>query len=258
MRANDLSGVDGFLFDMDGVWFVGDRAIPGAARTLARIRELCKPLRIVTNTTTQTREQLSQKLRDLGFDIRPDEIINSVQAAVLYLKSQEAHSCHLLVADDIRPLFAPFPSSLTPDYVVIGDIGEHWSYTVLNQAFRMVMEGARILALHKGRFWQVEDGLRLDIGAFVAGLEYATGTDAVVAGKPSRTMFDAALADMGVDAGAAIMVGDDVRSDVGGAMAAGIRGVLVKTGKYREPLVKASGVVPDLLIDSVADLARLI
>jgi len=258
MRPEALASVDGFLFDMDGVWFVGDHAVPGAAQTLARIRELCKPLRIVTNTTTRTREQLSQRLRGLGFDIRPDEIINSVQAAVLYLRAQGAPSCHLIVADDIRSLFSDFPTSATPEYVVVGDIGEHWSYPVLNEAFRMVMDGANLLALHKGRFWQVEDGLRLDIGAFVAGLEYATGAEAVIAGKPSRTMFDAALADMGVDASGAVMVGDDILGDVDGARAAGIRGILVKTGKYREALVAESGVTPDLVLDSVADLAGLI
>ena len=258
MIPGDLAPADAFLFDMDGVWFVGDHAVPGAARTLARIRTLCKPLRIVTNTTTQTRDQLASKLQGLGFDIRPDEIINSVHAAVLFLRSQGNPSCHLIVADNIRHLFAGFPTSETPDYVVIGDIGDEWSYGVLNQAFGMVMGGARILALHKGRYWQVEDGLRLDMGAFVAGLEYATGSEAVVAGKPSRTMFEAALADMGVDASRAVMVGDDIHSDVGGAIAAGIRGVLVKTGKYREELVADSGVTPDLVIDSVAEMADLL
>jgi len=258
MKPADISAADAFLFDMDGVWFVGDRAIPGAARTLARIRELCKPLRIVTNTTTRTRDQLAAKLQGLGFDIRPDEIVNSVHAAVLYLKTQGSPSCHLIVADNIRPLFAAFPTSGTPDFVVIGDVGDEWSYAVLNEAFRMVMGGARMLALHKGRYWQVEEGLRLDMGAFVAGLEYATGSEAIIAGKPSRTMFDAALADMGVDASRAIMVGDDILSDVGGAMAAGIRGVLVKTGKYRESLAADSGVTPHLVIESVAALADLL
>lgn len=258
MNPNDLKDVDGLLFDMDGVWFVGDRAVPGAARTLARIRERFIPLRLVTNTTTRTREQLSEKLQGLGLEIRSDEIINSTQAALLYLKSLGTPSCHLLVADDIRPLFAGFPQSDHPEFVVIGDIGERWSYDALNRAFRMMMDGARLLALHKGRYWQVEDGLRMDIGAFVAGLEYATGTEAVVAGKPSATMFDAALADMGIEADRAVMVGDDIRQDVGGAIAAGIRGILVRTGKYREELVRESGVTPDLVIDSVADLAALI
>lgn len=258
MKPDDLKRVDGFLFDMDGVWFVGESAVPGAPRALERIRERCLPLRLVTNTTTRTREQLSGKLRDLGVEIRPDEIINSTQAALLYLKSQGTPSCHLLVADDIRPLFAAFPKSDTPDFVVIGDIGDAWSYDVLNRAFRMVMDGARVLALHKGRYWQVEDGLNLDIGAFVAGLEYATGGEAVVAGKPSPTMFEAALSDMGIEAQRAVMVGDDIHQDVGGAIAAGIRGILVRTGKYREALVAESGVTPDLVLDSVADLARLI
>ncbi|MCH7548810.1 MAG: HAD-IA family hydrolase [Candidatus Krumholzibacteriota bacterium] len=105
---------------------------------------------------------------------------------------------------------------------------------------------------------QVEDGLALDIGAFVAGLEYATGKEAILVGKPNPLLFLSALSDLGVNPGDAIMVGDDINSDIGGAQAAGIRGVLVRTGKYRAELVAESGVEPDAVIDSVAQLCELI
>jgi ribonucleotide monophosphatase NagD (HAD superfamily) len=100
--------------------------------------------------------------------------------------------------------------------------------------------------------------LRLDIGPFVAGLEYATGKTADVAGKPSPAFFRSALEAAGVSADEAVMVGDDIRGDIGGAQQLGIGGVLVRTGKYREDDVAASGVTSDRVIYSVADLADVL
>ena len=111
-----------------------------------------------------------------------------------------------------------------------------------------------MIALHKGKFWQTEDGLQMDIGAFVAGLEYVTGQTATVIGKPSRTFFETALIDMGVKPARAAMIGDDIDSDIGGAQAAGMKGILVKTGKYREELVNKSSVKPNVVVDSISFL----
>jgi ribonucleotide monophosphatase NagD (HAD superfamily) len=94
----------------------------------------------------------------------------------------------------------------------------------------------------------------LDSGAFVAGLEYATGVEAHVLGKPSTAYFQAALDAVDADAERTWMVGDDVEADVGGAQALGMHGVLVKTGKYRDEWLERSGVKPDAVLDSVADL----
>jgi HAD superfamily hydrolase (TIGR01458 family) len=201
---------------------------------------------------------LSRKMKRMGLDINEGEIINSPRAAALHLHALGRPSCHLIVADDVAHEFDDFPRSDAPDYVVVGDIGDGWSYALLNDAFRKLIAGAGLIALHKGRYWQVEDGLALDIGAFVAGLEYAAGVEAVLAGKPSPTMFNAALDDLGLRAHEVVMIGDDVISDVGGAQAVGIAGVLVKTGKYREDLVRRSGVAPDAVIDSVAELRTLL
>jgi HAD superfamily hydrolase (TIGR01458 family) len=258
MTEIDFGSIRGLLSDLDGVWFVGDEPIPGAGETLAALRRRKLPLRLVTNTTTRTREEIAARLGKMGLEFAAGEIITSTQAAVLYLREQGRPSCHLLVSDGVRDAFAEFPESEPADYVVLGDIGNRWSYDILNDAFNRIIGGAQLLAMHKGRYWQVSEGLRLDIGAFVAGLEYATGRRAIVAGKPEPLVFRSALSDMGVAPEDAVMVGDDAVSDVGGAQAAGVRGVLVRTGKFREELVEASGVAPDLVIDSVADLRGLL
>ncbi len=137
---------------------------------------------------------------------------------------------------------------------MIGHYGNRWNYDLLNHLFKLIMDGAEMLALHKGRFWQTENGLTLDIGAFVAGLEHATGKKAIVIGKPSPTFFRLALEDMGVEPDRAVMIGDDIINDIKGAQDAGMTGILVKTGKYRPDYVSKSDVKPDLVLDSVADL----
>lgn len=254
-----LRAAKGFLFDMDGVWFVGNRAVTGAAEALAALRAKGLPCRFVTNTTTRTAADNAAKMDALGLGIDEGEVITSTLAAVIYLQRVGAPRCMLVVHDNVRAAFAPFPQTdVDPEVVVIGDIGTGWTYDVMNRAFRAVMGGAKLVAMHKGRYWQVEDGLRIDIGAFVAGLEYATGTEAVLIGKPAPTMFESALADMDLSAEQAVMIGDDIHSDIGGAQNAGMKGVLVKTGKYRDELVRSAGVTPDGVIDSVAALAGVL
>jgi HAD superfamily hydrolase (TIGR01458 family) len=139
------------------------------------------------------------------------------------------------------------------DAVVVGDLGRGFTYDALNGAFRQLMDGARLIALQKNRYWLTPGGLSLDVGPFVAALEYATARDAVVVGKPASGFFGAVLADLGVEPAAAAMIGDDVESDVGGALAAGLAGVLVRTGKYREDVVRRSGIEPTLTLDSIAE-----
>src|SRR5690606_19090550 len=123
--------------------------------------------------------------------------------------------------------------------VVIGDLGEGWSFSRLNAAFRQVLGGATLLALQKNRYWRTGDGLSLDAGPFVAALEYATGVEAVVVGKPSEDFFRLAAASMALPPDRITVIGDDLESDVGGAQAAGMRGILVRTGKFREESLQA-------------------
>jgi HAD superfamily hydrolase (TIGR01458 family) len=259
MNGIDFSTIKGILSDLDGVWFVGDDVITGAQRALARIKSFGLPMRFITNSTRTTLADLEQKVGRMGLDISRDEIINAPYATVCYLRRHGRPKIHLVVDDNVRVLFDEFPVVETsPDFVVVGDIGKRWDYDVLNRIFRMVIGGAGLVAMHKVKYWQVEDGLTLDIGAFVAGLEFATDTKAVVVGKPSATIFQSALDDAGLDPRSVVMVGDDVQNDIGGAQQLGIRGVLVRTGKYRKYLVEQSGVQPAMTVDSVEELADLI
>lgn len=254
---NTLSSTKGILFDLDGVLYVGSSAIVGAIDAIEKIRASGIPCRFVTNTSTLSLASLHKKIHQLGFSIPENEIISAPQAALLYLQQLQDPVCRFLLADDVKKDFAGFRQSNTEaEYIVIGDIGNAWSYDLLNEVFNCLMHGAKLIAIHKNRFWQTEHGLQMDIGGFVDGLEYASGTKAMIIGKPSKDFFQIALDHMGLQANQAAMIGDDIDADIGGAQQAGLQGILVKTGKYRKSYADISAITPDLMIDSVADLPK--
>tara|TARA_R110002096_G_scaffold4493_16_gene20925 strand:+ start:25689 stop:26465 length:777 start_codon:yes stop_codon:yes gene_type:complete len=252
--------IEGILIDLDGVLYVGDQAIPGADEALAQIRDAGIKMRFLTNTTTRTAASVIEKLERLGFEIASEEVFTAVTATRLFLQFQaKPATIHLLVRDSVRPEFEAFPQDQTPaDFVIVGDIGAAWSYELMNDAFRHLLAGAELIAMHKNRFFQDETGLTLDIGAFVAGLEYASGHEARIIGKPSAQFFGLALDSLALPADKVAMLGDDIETDIGGGQAAGLTGILVKTGKYREEYVAESGIQPDSTIESIAELPTLL
>ena len=259
--VGNLAGreVRGFLIDLDGVLYVGDGAIPGSIEAVAALRSRGYPFRFLTNTTTKTPGDLAEKLLFMGFEIEESEIITTPTLAARYLRDLGDISVHLVVDEAIVCEFGGFKlNHENPDYIVVGDIGRSWDYELMSNLFEMMMGGSRLLALHKGRFWLAEDGMRLDIGAFVAGLEYAAGIEAVAIGKPSRDFFALALEDLGLGAGVTAMIGDDIYNDIGGARDVGLITVLTKTGKYNEEFVKGSGIEPDITIESLAAMLQLL
>jgi len=258
--SNPMSHIKGVLFDLDGVLCVGSRTVEGAPEAVRRIRAAGYPLRVVTNTSTQSLASLHGRLAKLGFDIEGAEILSAPQAVLRYLKRHGSPPCALLLAEDVKRDFADIAETdiEQADSIVIGDIGEAWSYSLLNRAFNRLIQGARLIAVHKNRFWQTETGLNMDIGGFVAALEYCSGVEATVMGKPSPDFFRIALQDMGLTAEEAAIVGDDIDADVGGGQKAGLTGILVKTGKYREHYADASSIRPDGIIDSVSELPALL
>ncbi len=240
--------IDGLLVDLDGTLYVGEEPVEGAREALDRIRDAGIVIRYVTNTTRKPRSAVHRRLGALGFEVREEEIFTPARAAARLIG---ARTCFPLVADSLREDLAEVRLVRdAPDYVLIGDIGEEFDYARLDEAFKLLMEGAELLALQKNRYWRTEDGLSLDAGPFVVALEYASGKTATVVGKPEESFFRLALADMGLDTGRVAMVGDDPESDVAGARAAGLLGVQVKTGKYR-PDMDAEA---DLVVESFAGL----
>ncbi len=249
------SSIKGILFDLDGVLYVDAKTIAGAVEAVNKIRASGLSCRFVTNTSTLSLDSLQQKLHSFGFDIPTREIISAPQAAVRFLAKQPDPVCRLLLAEDVKKDFQAFRQSETDvGYIVVGDIGDAWTYPMLNEIFNSLVKGAKLIAIHKNRFWQTAQGLQMDIGGFVQALEYASGTQAMMIGKPARDFFQIALDDMHLAAAETAMIGDDIDSDVDGAQQAGLAGILVRTGKYRQAYTEASAVTPQLVLDSVNDL----
>jgi HAD superfamily hydrolase (TIGR01458 family) len=222
----------GVLLDLGGVVFTGDTPLPGAVAAIARLRAAGLALCFVTNITRQPRRSVIEQLRGMGIAVGDNEILTPAIAARAYL---ETHSLtpHLLLHPALLEDFAGLKAN-RPDAVVIGDAGEAFTYQALNAAFRVLETGAAFLALARNRTFRDSDGkLSLDAGPFVAGLEYGAGRQAVVFGKPAPGYFLAALEQIGCAPEEAVMIGDDAEADVGGAIVAGLEGLLVRTGKYR-------------------------
>jgi HAD superfamily hydrolase (TIGR01458 family) len=256
---NSLSDVRGFLIDLDGVLYVDETPIHGAVDAINTLKGHGMPCRFLTNTSTLSRASIGAKLRGMGFDITDAEIFSAPQAVLSYLQQKPNAVCKLYVADDVRSDFAHLRQTRElPTHIVIGDIGPRWDYALLNDILNDLLNGAELVAIHKNKFWQTDAGLRLDIGGFIAALEYASNKPARVMGKPSRDFFDLAAHDLGVDKKSVAVIGDDVDSDVQGAQRAGLSGILCKTGKFREEYFANSSVKPDYIIDSIRYLPYLL
>jgi HAD superfamily hydrolase (TIGR01458 family) len=256
MLLNALANVKGLLLDLNGVLYVANRPLPGAQAAIAALQNSGIPYRLVTNNTTQSTQSMSQSLQDMGLPIAASQIMTASYAAVLHLRQLGQPTIYPLLTEDARQDFAEFPQSDTDaEVVVMGDIGDAWSYQSLNRAFRLMMQGAQLLALHRGKYWQWEAGLQLDIGAFVAGLEYAADQQATIVGKPNPRFFKLALAALNLPPEAVVMLGDDLEADIQGAQAVGMKGVLVHTGKYRPDLAAQIPVTPDAVIADIGAIA---
>ena len=249
-----LRDLRALMIDLDGVLYVEEDPIAGAIEAVERLRRRGLRLRFVTNTTAHSRSRTVDKLARLGFSVADPELVTPAALAVRHCVERARTRVALIMNDEVKRDFAPLEETENAsEAVIMGDLGEAFSYDVLNRAFREVMNGAELIALQKNRYWLRADGLSLDVGPFVAAIEFATGREAYVVGKPARGFFEQVLGDLGVDAQEAAMVGDDIEADIGGALRAGLGAILVRTGKYREDRVRESGIEATVVVGSIAD-----
>ncbi len=224
--------INGVLLDLSGVLYQDKEAIAGSTEALQRLRATGLPVLYVTNTTRQPRHQIWQQLQDMRFPVEERDIFTAPMAAYAWLKAHDLHP-YLLVHPALKPDFVDLVDT-RPNAVLIGDAASDFSYEHLNEAFRILIDGAPLIAMGKNRYFMEQDGLSLDSGTFVSALEYATGVEAVITGKPAAEFYAAAVEAIHCSPEAVVMVGDDVDTDVNGAVQAGLTGILVQTGKYRE------------------------
>ncbi len=223
--------IKGLLIDLSGTVHVGKKAVLGALEAVMRLQREGMPFRFVTNTSRETRGMLHQELIELGLDVPVEYLFTAPMAVRRYLE-QERLRPFFLINPKLEPDFAGLPRD-DPNAVVVGFAQHAFTYANMNTAFRLLKQGAPLIAVGMTRYYQAEDGLDLDAGPFVTALEYAAETRALVLGKPSRRFFLSAVEELGGPPEETVMIGDDADSDGCGALAAGLSSILVQTGKYR-------------------------
>ena len=245
------------MLDVDGVLHISGEPIAGAAHAVERLREAGHRLRFLTNNTTHARAQLAEAIRGFGIALEDNELQTTPLAAARLLAGKRVLALTMLaVREDLEGVELVGENA---DAVLLGGADETdetnrvFSYMNLARAFAELEAGAEFYCLHKNRWWQTSRGALLDAGAFVVGLEYASGMTATVLGKPSAAYFEAALESLDADPEHAWMVGDDVDADVGGAAALGMHTILVRTGKFRDD-AGAWSASPQAVVDSIADV----
>jgi len=251
--------IAGFLIDIDGVLVIDNQRVEGAVEAISFLQERKIPFLLVTNTTRQSRITIWHHLKRIGFPIEKTDIVTAPIAAVSWLKNKGVVSINLFLSGSAVNDFKDFKiTTFNPEYVVVGDPGPDLTFDKLNNAFRLIMNGAKILALQKNRFWQTDEGLTIDAGAMVAALEYATNKRAIIIGKPRKEFFLRAAEKLKIPARELAMVGDDLETDIEGGQKAGLFGIAVKTGKFREEFLQQSKIKPGAIIDSIAELPEFI
>jgi HAD superfamily hydrolase (TIGR01450 family) len=251
------AGSTGVVLDLDGVLLSAGAPIPGAAAAVRELQRAGYPCAVLTNTTSLGPDALSARLADAGIELPGERIVTAAVATAHLVRSEHAGERVLLVAErgserefaDCRLVDGP-----PADLVVVGGPDESWTLALLDLALRALQGGARLIAMQDNGWWLSAEGARLDSGAYVRALAFAAGVRPRVIGKPAAAIFRRACGSLRLPPAACTMVGDDLGNDVLAAQRAGLRAVLVRTGKgasfANDPRAAQAGAI----LDSVADL----
>ncbi|XP_057307573.1 phospholysine phosphohistidine inorganic pyrophosphate phosphatase-like isoform X2 [Hydractinia symbiolongicarpus] len=250
----------GLLLDIYGVLInstdAGPKLIDGSLDAVQRLKSASIPLRFCTNESQLSQEKVVERLRSLGFPVEAHEVFSPIPAVKNILHKRNLRP-YTILHDNARDVFNEFDHA-NPNCVVIGDAGKNFTYDALNEAFHVLMNHPVLITMGYGKFYKENDQLVLDVGAFSKALEFSCNVTPTIVGKPSEDYFKTALNDMGVTPSEGMMIGDDIVGDVGGAQNCGMRGVQVRTGKYRSTDEPHLTVKPDGYVDNLKEAVDLI
>lgn len=259
-----MANFRGYIFDLDGTVYLGENAIPGAAETIADLRKRGCGVVFLSNKPLQPREVYAEKLTRLGIPTSPDEVINSSLVLSHYLVREMAEATIFIIGE--QPLLDEFTAAglrLSDDpekiEVVIASFDRTFDYRKLNIGYQALRRGAHFFATNADRTCPVEGGAIPDAGAVIGALEGCSRRKVeLVAGKPSEMIVEMVLEVLGLSASDCLMVGDRLETDILMGTNAGITTALVLTGvTSREALVRST-ILPDFVLESIAEVASLI
>ncbi len=241
------------LFDISGVLYTDSQPVAGAIEVINDLRQKGIPMRFVTNTSRSTSQTVFNELTRMGFDIHPEEVFTA-PVAIRRLCQANGYRPFCLIHPDLTPEFKVLDQR-NPNAVIVTDAADLFDYAHLNEAFSLLIRGAVLLGIGRNRYFKKEGRLQLDAGPFIQALEYAANVKAQIVGKPAASFFHEAVTSLGVDASEVLMIGDDIESDVIGAIEAGLQACLVRTGKFLpadETLAKeANAMIADSVVEAV-------
>ena len=251
--------INALLIDLDGTVYEQGKLLPGIRESIDWLKEKKIPFKFCTNTTRKTIQEIQQDLYKIGLSVSLKNIISPIKTAIEYCRIKNYQSIEVVVPDEkILDSFSGFTiTRQNPQAIVLGDLGVGFTHNLLTDLFKKILTGAQLIAMHKNRYWLTQRGLVLDLGPFVSALEYATGTEAVIVGKPNPHFFKIAINGWDIPTENIAMIGDDLIVDIQGAQNYGIKGVLVKTGKFRAEDLQTDKIQPDFVISSLADVMNI-
>jgi HAD superfamily hydrolase (TIGR01450 family) len=267
--------IGGVLFDIDGVLVTSWEPIPGAAETLRVLADHQIARAYLTNTTTRTRVQIAALLTEAGMEVTPDEVITAAMLTADYVRDRYPDArCFLVnsghIEEDMPGIDLVHSSDVgadaeppAPEVILLGGAGSEYDHVTLSRVYDWMAQGVPVVAMHRSMSWNTAEGLRVDTGMYLMGMEENSGRKATAVGKPAPEGFLAAARLLGVEPEEMYMVGDDLNNDVLAAQVVGMAGVLVRTGKFRQDTLTRwaedeYAMQPNHVIDSVADLPALL
>jgi HAD superfamily hydrolase (TIGR01458 family) len=252
-----------FLIDIDGVLIRGDKIIEGADETMKYLEENMFAYVLVTNTTRMPKKTLIKELTAFGFKVDERRLLTTLSATIDYIKSKKENAkCYLIAPDESDADFQGTGLTITRneepvDFVVLG-YDNRTDFKMLDSAFRLIKDGAKLVAMHEDKVFPGKPKQNIGLGAFVRSLEYSTNKKAIVIGKPSKTFFELSMKQISASAKETAMIGDSLAGDIIGAKNAGLKAIMVRTGNFDEKELDKSKIKPDYLIDSIRDLPDLL
>jgi HAD superfamily hydrolase (TIGR01458 family) len=250
--------IKGVLLDVDGVLEYQGQALPGAAQTVATLREKGIAIRLLTNSTLKSRASCAARLRQRGVQVSAHEVVTASYATAAYLKRLQPASCWIMLEREGLDEFADFQQDpVQPDYIVVGDNRSRFDFDHLNHALRLLLGGSKLIGMIPELVDASMGDWELNVGSWVDMLARAAGVEATYIGKPGPFAFELALETMRLNKSEVIMVGDKVSSDIKGAHDVGLRSVLLRTGEFRGRELEAAP-QPDFIFDSVSDILGLL
>lgn len=256
----DFNKIKGFICDMDGVIYHGNKILPGVREFINWLQKENKQFLFLTNNSSATPRELQQKLLRMGLDVPEDHFYTSALATATFLKDQ-APECSVYAIGEAGLLNALYDKGITmndinPDYVVLGE-SKSYSLDTLTKATNLVLNGAKLIGANSDISGPTEKGIDLGCGALVSPIEIATGKKAYFCGKPNPLMMRTGLKLLKCHSAEAVMIGDRMDTDVISGLESGMSTVLVLSGVSTKETIKTYAYQPTIILNGVGDIVTL-